>query len=68
MVAQDGDKVQKMDEADRKNLPPIPEELNLPESSSSDSDSSFDFDSNASLDAQYETDTLSQELADNLTG
>ena len=68
VVNLNGDKVQKMNDTDRKNLPPIPEELNLPEPNSSDSDSSSDFDSNASLDPQYETDTLSQELADNLTG
>ena len=58
-----------MADDERKNLPPIQEELNLPSSSSSESDSEdSDFDSDASMDAQYETDTLSQELADNLTG
>ena len=71
MVALDGDKVEKMDAHDRKNLSPIPEELNLSDTRSdarSSEDTDFGSNSDASMHAQYETDTLSQDLADNLSG
>ena len=60
-----------MDDHERKNLPPIPEELDLSNGRSSDSDSEdtdFGSNSDASMHAQYDTDTLSQELGNNLSG
>jgi len=62
-----GDKVQKMGDTARKNLGPIPEELNPPDSDPEDSDLESDCDSDVSMSVQREIDTLSQEI-DGLTG
>ena len=56
-----------MGDVARRNLGPIPEELNLVESDDDDSDQESDLDSDLSMAVQQEIATLSQELQD-LTG
>ena len=60
----DGDKVEKMGETARKNLEPIPEELDIPGEVDDSDDSDTEDDSRLSMRAQFEMDSLSQELQD----
>ena len=67
VVAMNGDKVKKMGDVARRNLGPIPEELNLSDPNQEDSDLESDLESDLSMVVQNEIETLSQEL-DDLTG